>query len=838
MQKVLRKRIFRDLKENLGRYLALGLMIILCMYIIVALIGAADSLMIGINQFTEEYQLEDGEFQVFVPLTEKELAKLEEKGVTIEEQFYLDFQMEDESTVRVFQNREAINLVKVEQGRSATKDTEIVLEKRYCEEHELQVGDEVKIGGYVYEIVGIGLVPDYDSPVKEFSDSTVDSVSFGLGFVTEASYDTLLHEGKSKKAEEYVYAYLLNDAMTDAELKEYLSDVKVETEDIQDEYFLAYYEEQVEEKEELEEGIEDLVNGASELTEGLTTLSEFKTGIQTFDEGLVEAASGAGKLTEGIEELQDGLDEWLKEYDVEISNLVQYVKVDDNPRVGASVADQEINKAGGIIAGIIVIVLFAYVISVFVVYGIEKESSTIGTLYALGVKRRELVRHYLILPVLITFLFGIIGTALGMSKWGVEWQMADCYMYYSIPEVQKVLEPYLFVYAIVMPPVMAIVVNYLVINKKLKKPALQLIRNEQKQNKIRNIQIPCKSFVRTFQIRQMLREIRTSFTVVIGMFIALLILMLGVDCYALCNNISEDYKEDTKFEYMYTYKYPTEQIPEDGYEAYAKSLKKENLGYNLDVTVLGLTKENPFFDVNLEKSKSEVIISSAMAQKFGIKVGEIITLEDAEMEINYAFTVKDIVQYATSFYVFMDIESAREIFGENEDYYNVVFSSKELNIDSGRLYAITTRDDIVRGSDVFIEMLSSMIIMMTGIAVLIFAVVMYLMMKVMIDRSAFHISMVKVFGYRMKEIKKLYLNGNFYIVAVGAAICIPLAKLCMDAMYPWMVSNVACAMDLQFSWKIYALIYGGIIVLYFIINQVLVGKLKKVNLAEVLKNRE
>ena len=38
---------------------------------------------------------------------------------------------------------------------------------------------------------------------------------------------------------------------------------------------------------------------------------------------------------------------------------------------------------------------------------------------------------------------------------------------------------------------------------------------------------------------------------------------------------------------------------------------------------------------------------------------------------------------------------------------------------------------------------------------LIFAVVMYLMMKVMIDRCAFHISMVKVFGYRTKEIKKL-----------------------------------------------------------------------------------
>ena len=72
---------------------------------------------------------------------------------------------------------------------------------------------------------------------------------------------------------------------------------------------------------------------------------------------------------------------------------------------------------------------------------------------------------------------------------------------------------------------------------------------------------------------------------------------------------------------------------------------------------------------------------------------------------------------------------------------------------------------------------------MTVVSSLIFAVVMYLMMKVMIDRCAFHISMVKVFGYRTKEIKKLYLDGNFYVIAVGAAVCIPMAKKCMDLMF-------------------------------------------------------
>ena len=146
--------------------------------------------------------------------------------------------------------------------------------------------------------------------------------------------------------------------------------------------------------------------------------------------------------------------------------------------------------------------------------------------------------------------------------------------------------------------------------------------------------------------------------------------------------------------------------------------------------------------------------------------------------------------------------------------------------------------DIEKAADVFIEQMRPMITMMITFSILIFAVVMYLMMKVMIDRCAFHISMVKVFGYRSGEIKKLYLNGNFYVIAVGAAICVPLAKKCMDMMYPAMVCNVACSMNLTFSWQMYVLIYAGILITYFVTNELLVGRLKKVNLAEVLKNRE
>lgn len=106
------------------------------------------------------------------------------------------------------------------------------------------------------------------------------------------------------------------------------------------------------------------------------------------------------------------------------------------------------------------------------------------------------------------------------------------------------------------------------------------------------------------------------------------------------------------------------------------------------------------------------------------------------------------------------------------------------------------------------------------------------------DRSAFGISLVKIFGYRMKEIRKLYLNGNFYVIAVGTAVCIPLAKVVMDAMYPLMVSNVASGCNIHFGWQIYVGLYVCVIALYFAINHFLVKHLQKIEPAEVLKNRE
>ena len=176
--------------------------------------------------------------------------------------------------------------------------------------------------------------------------------------------------------------------------------------------------------------------------------------------------------------------------------------------------------------------------------------------------------------------------------------------------------------------------------------------------------------------------------------------------------------------------------------------------------------------------------------------------------------------------------------GEDEDYYNIVFSDHALNIESGRLYASVSKGEMERGTSIFVELMAPMITTLSVASALIFIVVMYLMLKVMIDRSASSISMMKIFGYRKKEIRRLYLNGQLLVVAVSALIGIPIAKVLMDAAYPYMVSNVAIGVNLSFEWWMYAGLFGVIMALYLVVTPLLMRRVNKILPAEILKNRE
>ena len=580
----------------------------------------------------------------------------------------------------------------------------------------------------------------------------------------------------------------------------------------------------------------------TEAEDTLRQLDTFRTAIVDYTDAVAAARDGSAQLRDGVQELRDAANDLLDEYfQVELENLTQFLPAAENPRINGAAGDVEINRYASNAAGVILMILFTYVISVFVVHNIEQESSIIGALYALGVTRRQLLAHYLAAPVLISWLGGVCGLLLSLTPIGCAAQMQDTIVYYSLPPLGVTLPWWLVAYALVMPPVVAAIVNCIVIRKELGRTALSLLRSEQKAghaSKIARIDLGKLGFLPRFQLRQLLRELRSAFAVLGGMFICLLVLMIGLNTYHLCNNFNLRSVAETTYEYCYTYKYPTEEVPEGGTPAYAETLKQTAYGYDLEVMVLGIDPGNPYFDVTPSTKKSEVVIASSVAQKFGVGQGDVLVLKDEVNDVNYAFTVSDVVRYSSALYVFMDRDAMQELFGQGEDYYNVVFADHPLEIETGRLYSTVSRESVEKASTVFNEMMGPMIWMVSALAAVIFLVVLYLMVKVMVDRSAYSISLMKVFGYRTKEVRRLYLDGNFVVVALGALVCIPAAKAVMDAIYPNFIANVAIGMELEFPPLAYLGIYLGVLGCYLLIELLLVRRLNKLTPAEVLKSRE
>ncbi len=536
--------------------------------------------------------------------------------------------------------------------------------------------------------------------------------------------------------------------------------------------------------------------------------------------------------------MKENTDELLDEvFKLDIENLTSFAAAKDNIRIAAAAGDVIMDRNAGLVAGIIILALFAYVLSVFVVHQIEQEQSVIGALYALGVKKKDLMLHYITMPTLIAFLAALAGAALGFS-FGAESQAKDSYAYFSLPVFDMIYPAYLVVYALVIPPVISAAVNALVINKKLSRTALSLMKNEQSAGSYRQFSLKTKRFPLLFAIRQLVRESRSAIAMVLGMCVSVMVVILGLDCFVMCKAVKDDTVADTKYSYQYLYKYPEKTVPEGGEAAYIETLSTDRTGYTLDVTVIGIDSDNRFFDAKPEKGKNKAVVNSSLVERFGFKPGDRILLHDAGADADDCFTVTGISKDSVGFTIFMDIDSMRELFGRDGDYFNAVYSDRALGIDEGRLYSVTTKEDVARGASVYVKLMLSLVKTMIAAGTVIFCVVMYLMMGVMIDRSAAGISLIKIFGYRPKEIRALYLNGNLLVVAAGALIAVPLAKFLMDAIYPSFIRNVACSMKLAFPWYLYAVIYAAVILVYFVINRLLIGKINRISPAEVLKNRE
>ncbi len=225
MRNPLNKRLPRELKTELGKYIILFLFLIAIIGFISGFFVASGSLRVAYDESFEKYNVEDGNFEYYVKAEETAIETLEQEGVNIYENFYIERETDNvDSTLRIYKNREEINRVCLMEGALPVKENEIAIDRMYADNNNLVVGNTLSVDGKNLTISGLVAFSDYSALFSSTSDMMFDAIKFGVGVMTEEGFDSLGEEGFH-----YNYSWTYDKApANDIEEKE-ISDKFLET---------------------------------------------------------------------------------------------------------------------------------------------------------------------------------------------------------------------------------------------------------------------------------------------------------------------------------------------------------------------------------------------------------------------------------------------------------------------------------------------------------------------------------------------------------------------------------------------------------------------------------
>ncbi len=131
MKNPLRKRILREILREKGKYTALFLFLVILVGFCSAVDVAAESMAHTYRQGLDQYRVEDGHFTLDKAADEVILQAVADQQADCYELYYKDKNPDPEHTIRIYKNREEVNLPCIMEGRLPESADEIAL-MRHC----------------------------------------------------------------------------------------------------------------------------------------------------------------------------------------------------------------------------------------------------------------------------------------------------------------------------------------------------------------------------------------------------------------------------------------------------------------------------------------------------------------------------------------------------------------------------------------------------------------------------------------------------------------------------------------------------------------------------------
>lgn len=530
------------------------------------------------------------------------------------------------------------------------------------------------------------------------------------------------------------------------------------------------------------------------------------------------------------------------------NELKDYVPSYGNPAINFATDDMGSDMSmGGVILDILIIII-AFIFGVTISNTISKESSTIGTLRASGYTRGELVRHYLSMPVIVTFLAAIVGNILGYTVFK-NVVVGMYYNSYSLPTYETVWNPDAFVKTTVVPIILMFVVNLIVIVRMLRHTPLQFLRHDLKKSKRKKaIRLLHWKFMSRFRVRIMFQNISNYLILFVGICFIMVMLAMAV---GMPDTLTYYQKHAsnlmfTKYQYVLkTYQNADGSIVttdnEDAEMFAMKSLVKRSDALDEEISTYGVVDDSQYIKISDLESleKNEVYISDSYADKYGIVIGDTIKLEEKYTDDTYNFKVCGIYDKCQSIAVFMSIDQYREVFDLDDDAFSGFFSDAKItDIDSDMIASTITKRDITKMCDQLDHSMGSYMQYFQVLCILLSMAMIYLLTKLIIEKNENAISMTKILGYENREIASLYLLSTTIVMIVIDVLTVAVGVWVMNFAWKEILMTYSGWFSFHMETISYVKMFAFVLIGYVIVMILDFQRIKKIPMDQALKNVE
>ena len=317
-----------------------------------------------------------------------------------------------------------------------------------------------------------------------------------------------------------------------------------------------------------------------------------------------------------------------------------------------------------------IIILTSILLSMLLKRMIQRESAVIGTLYALGYRKKELVSHYMMFPLIIAGCGAVIGALLGMFvlKFGLKFLLT------AFPMPLQTIEYNWFalVLGIVIPIIVICPPAYIVISKMLGHAPAELMKGARLSGKSNFIEKSLKldrfKFKAKFQIREQVRSLSRTGFLLFGVIIATVLLLYGL---TLQSSLDFMLKEGIQSLYNLKFEYVSNELQRgkpiagtEQFNAIYVTMKDDRNNSFAIVGALPNSARLKLKDLHGEKLLPDRVIATKMlAEKFGIKEGDELHVVSDDTMKEYTLKVDAVASSYAGEFLFMPIKDLNTVLG-------------------------------------------------------------------------------------------------------------------------------------------------------------------------------